>query len=118
MSTIIYQGSVDESSLDGLDHLPIESYAKSINDSVKFLSNKYLNDSTNLVAIRLNIEFRREIKLNDSWQLRIALKEIKDFYIELAINICTDDHICAQANITVIPFNTVKRKPTNLSERS
>ena len=116
MSITLHQGAVDESSLDGLEHLPIESYAKSVNNAVKFLANRYLNDSTKLVAIRLNIEFRKEIKGNDSWYLNITPMKIEDFFIELAINICSNDRICAQANITVVPFDSIKRKMTKLSE--
>ena len=33
MSITLHQGAVDESS-DGLEHLPIESYAKSVNNAV------------------------------------------------------------------------------------
>ena len=116
MSITLHQGAVDESSLDGLEHLPIESYAKSVNNAVKFLANRYLNDSTKLVAIRLNIEFRKEIKGNDSWYLNITTMKIEDFFIELAINICSNDRICAQANITVVPFDSIERKMTKLSE--
>ena len=116
MSITLHQGAVDESSLDGLEHLPIESYAKSVNNAVKFLANRYLNDSTKLVAIRLNIEFRKEIKGNDSWYLNITPMKIEDFFIELAINICSNDRICAQANITVVPFDSIERKMTKLSE--
>ena len=116
MSITLHQGAVDESSLDGLEHLPIESYAKSDNNAVKFLANRYLNDSTKLVAIRLNIEFRKEIKGNDSWYLNITPMKIEDFFIELAINICSNDRICAQANITVVPFDSIERKMTKLSE--
>ena len=116
MSITLHQGAVDESSLDGLEHLPIESYAKSVNNAVKFLANRYLNDSTKLVAIRLNIEFRKEIKANDSWYLNITPMKIEDFFIELAINICSNERICAQANITVVPFDSIERKMTKLSE--
>ena len=117
MAITLHQGAVDESSLDGLEHLPIESYAKSINDAVKFLANRYLNEATKLVAIRLNIEFRKEIKGNDSWYLSIMPKKIEDFFIELAINIYSNDRICAQANITVVPFSSLERKMTKISEK-
>ena len=108
------EGCIKAADIKGGSHLPIEGYAEIINRAIGQINKKLVEndgidtDYFSLVAARLNIEFKREIKKGDEYRVYVRLDQLENRIVQIQGKILVDKKIRAKWDAKLIIWNKEK----------